>query len=284
VKAEEKQQILEIVRVALDEDLRSQGDITSRALFTSQDLGAGDFILKERGKVAGLPVAAAVFQLLDREVKFRSLVSEGDLLEADTVLARVEGPLLSILEGERTALNFLQRLSGIATLTMEYVRRAGPYGVVIKDTRKTTPCLRILEKYAVRVGGGVNHRMGLFDAVLIKDNHIRAIGGITRAVHLVREEYGRDYSVEVEVSNLEELEEAIASGADVVMLDNMEVKEIRKAVEVAAGRVLLEVSGGVTLDRTEEIASTGVDFISVGALTHSARALDISLEIVRNIV
>jgi nicotinate-nucleotide pyrophosphorylase (carboxylating) len=275
-----KREYLEAVRLALDEDLRSEGDITSRALFTREDRAEGFFLLKEDGRVAGLPVAAAVFHLLHREVAFQPLVSEGDDLEAGTRLARIEGPVLPILEGERTALNFLQRLSGIATLTNRYVRRAAPFGVTIKDTRKTTPGLRHLEKYAVRVGGGTNHRMGLYDAVLIKDNHVRAIGGVEMALRLVREEYGETYPVEIEVGGLEELEEAIDGGARVVMLDNMDTERIREAVRLAAGRVKLEVSGGVTLERVEEIAATGVDFISVGALTHSCPALDIALDFI----
>ncbi len=275
-----KREYLETVRLALDEDLRSEGDLTSRALFTREDRAEGFFLLKEDGRVAGLPVAAAVFHLLNRDVAFQPLVSEGDDLEAGTRLARIEGPVLPILEGERTALNFLQRLSGIATLTNLYVRRAAPFGVAIKDTRKTTPGLRHLEKYAVRVGGGTNHRMGLYDAVLIKDNHIHAIGGVEMALRLVREEYGDTYPVEIEVGGLDELEEAIDGGARVVMLDNMDTERMREAVRLAAGRVKLEVSGGVTLERVEEIAATGVDFISVGALTHSCPALDIALDFI----
>ncbi len=275
-----KREYLDTVRLALDEDLRSEGDITSRAMFTSEDRGEGFFLLKQDGRVAGLPVAAAVFHLLNREVAFQALVTEGDDLEAGTRLARVEGSILSILEGERTALNFLQRLSGIATLTSAYARRAAPYGVAIKDTRKTTPGLRYLEKYAVRVGGGANHRMGLYDAVLIKDNHIRGIGGIEMALRLVRNEYGDSLPVEIEVSDLAGLEEAIAGGAQVVMLDNMETEQVREAVRLAGGRVKLEVSGGVTLERVEELAATGVDFISVGALTHSCPALDIALDFI----
>ena len=275
-----KREYLDTVRLALDEDLRSQGDITSRALFTKEDRGEGFFLLKQDGRVAGLPVAAAVFHLLNREVAFTPMVSEGDDLEAGTRLARVEGPILPILEGERTALNFLQRLSGIATMTARYARRAAPYGVDIKDTRKTTPGLRYLEKYAVRIGGGANHRMGLYDAVLIKDNHIRGVGGIDMALRLMKEEYGDSCLMEIEVTNLKELEEAIEGGAQVVMLDNMETAAIKEAVRLAAGRVKLEVSGGVTLERIEEIAATGVDYISVGALTHSCPALDIALDLV----
>ncbi len=272
--------MLDTVRIALDEDLASKGDITSLALFTREDKGEAKILLKQDGKIAGLPVAASVFHLLDREVRFTPQVTEGDLVASDTVIARVEGALISILEGERTALNFLQRLSGIATMTHEFVRKASPYGVVVRDTRKTAPGLRFLEKYAVRVGGGANHRMGLYDAVLVKDNHIKAVGGIGMAVRLVREEYGGKYPVEVEVDDLDQLEEAISAGADIVMLDNMKLEDIRRAVEITSGRIPLEVSGRVTLERVGEIAATGVNFISVGAITHSAPALDISLEII----
>ncbi len=270
---------LEAARRALDEDLRSTGDITSRALFTEDERCTGVFTLKENGVVVGLPLARAVFKLLLEEVEFTPRVPEGQAAAAGSVLAVVKGPVIPILEGERTALNFLQRLSGIATLTAQYVRVAGRYGVRIKDTRKTTPGLRLLEKYAVRVGGGLNHRMGLFDAILIKDNHVRAAGGAGNAVRAVRSEVGPELPIEVEVEDLAGLAEAIEAGADTVMLDNMSVAEMTKAVELAAGRVKLEASGGIDLSTLEEIAATGVDFISAGALTHSCRALDISLDL-----
>jgi nicotinate-nucleotide pyrophosphorylase (carboxylating) len=273
------QEMLEKVRLALDEDLGSRGDLTSQALFTREDRGEGFFVMRESGRVAGLPVASCVFQLLDRQVDFRPLVYEGEDVEGGTRLIRVSGPLLSILEGERTALNFLQRLSGIATLTAAFVRLAAPYGVEIRDTRKTTPGLRALEKYAVGVGGGVNHRMGLYDAVLIKDNHIRAVGGVEMALRLVRQEYGNAFPVEVEVQDLEQLKEALEAGAETIMLDNMDTDAMKEAVRITAGQARLEASGGITLERVEEVASTGVDFISVGALTHSFRSLDIALDL-----
>jgi len=272
-------EMMEAVRLALDEDLGSRGDITSRALLTPEDRGGGHFIMRDGGRVAGLPVASCVFRLLDPRVAFTPLVSEGEEVGEGTLLARVEGPLLPILEGERTALNFLQRLSGIATLTAAFVRRAAPYGVEIRDTRKTTPGLRVLEKYAVRVGGGVNHRMGLFDAVLIKDNHIRAVGGVEMALRLVREEYGSSLPVEVEAQDLKQVREALEAGAETIMLDNMDTSTMREAVRLVAKRARLEASGGITLERLEEVAATGVDYISVGALTHSFRSLDIALEL-----
>ncbi len=270
---------MEAARRALDEDLRSTGDITSRALFTEDETCAGVFTLKEDGIVAGLPLAQAVFKLLSEDVEFTPRVPEGQAAVAGSVLAVIKGPVIPILEGERTALNFLQRLSGIATLTAEYVRVAGRYGVRIKDTRKTTPGLRLLEKYAVRVGGGLNHRLGLFDAILIKDNHVQAAGGVGNAVRAVRSEVGPEFPIEVEVEDLAGLAEAIEAGADTVMLDNMAAAEMREAVELAAGRVKLEASGGINLSGLEEIAATGVDFISAGALTHSCRALDMSLDL-----
>lgn len=274
-----KQECLEAVRRALDEDLKSRGDITSRALIPPDARGRAGIILREEGVVAGLPLASMVFRLLDGKVNFQPLVSDGDLLPAASELAVVEGPVLAILEGERTALNFLQRLSGIATLTKKYVSMAAPRGAQILDTRKTTPGLRSLEKYAVRAGGGKNHRLGLYDAVLIKDNHIAVVGGVGRAVERAREVVGDEVQVEVEVESLEGMEEAIAAGADIVMLDNMSVEETRRAVEANGGRVRLETSGGITLENVEAYSATGVDYISVGALTHSATALDIALEL-----
>jgi len=270
---------MEAVRKALDEDLQSSGDVTSRALVPPDARGRGRVILREEGVVAGLPLASMAFRLLDNKVNFQPLVNDGDHLPAASEIAVVEGSVLTILEGERTALNFLQRLSGIATLTSRYVAAAAPFGATVLDTRKTTPGLRGLEKYAVRAGGGKNHRFGLYDAVLIKDNHIVAVGGVGKAVESAREAVGEEAGVEVEVQRLADLEEAIQAGADVVMLDNMSVAEIAEAVRNARGRVKLEASGGIGLDNIVAYAETGVDLISVGAITHSARALDIALEL-----
>lgn len=274
-----KRLCLEAVQRALDEDLQSTGDITTRALIPPEARGKAHIVLREDGVVAGLPLASMTFRLLDGRVNFHSLAADGNRVPAGTDIARVEGPVVGILEGERTALNFLQRLSGIATLTSRFVELAAPYGAEILDTRKTTPGLRVLEKYAVRAGGGRNHRMGLFDAVLIKDNHVTAAGGVARAVEVARAHLGAGAEIEVEVGLLEDLGGAIEAGADVVMLDNMSVEETREAVRMAGGRVKLESSGGITLDNVAAYASAGVDFISVGALTHSARALDIALEL-----
>jgi nicotinate-nucleotide pyrophosphorylase (carboxylating) len=271
---------MEAVQRALDEDLQSSGDITSRALIPLAARGRGRIVLRESGVVAGLPLASMVFRLLDTKMNILPMANDGDHLPAASEVAVVEGPTLTILEGERTALNFLQRLSGIATLTARFVAEAAPHGAIILDTRKTTPGQRGLEKYAVRAGGGRNHRFGLYDAILIKDNHVAAVGGTGRAVELARQAAGEGVSVEVEVQRLQDLEEAIQAGADVIMLDNMSTAEVKEAVLSAGGRVKLEVSGGISLENVAAYAATGVDFISVGALTHSARALDIALDLV----
>lgn len=272
---------MEAVQRALDEDLQSAGDVTSRALVPSGARGKARIVMREEGVVAGLPLASMVFRQLDGKINFQALVGDGDHLYAASEIAVLEGPVIGILEGERTALNFLQRLSGIATLTSRFVALAYPYGVEIMDTRKTTPGMRALEKYAVRAGGGRNHRFGLYDAVLIKDNHENAAGGVGRAVEMARKTLGEGWGIEVEVQDLDGLAEAVAAGADVVMLDNMGVEDVGEAVTAAGGRVKLEVSGGITLENVSAYAATGVDRISVGALTHSARALDIALDLDR---
>ncbi|MGA9347747.1 MAG: carboxylating nicotinate-nucleotide diphosphorylase [Anaerolineae bacterium] len=268
----------EIVRRALEEDIGS-GDVTTLWIVSPKAQLCGRFLAKEAGVVAGLAVAGLVFELLDPEVHFRPLMEDGTAVRSGDVVAEVEGPGRAVLSGERTALNFLQRMSGIATLTHRHVEAVAGTGAVILDTRKTAPGLRLLDKWAVRLGGGQNHRMGLYDMVLIKDNHIAAAGGITEAMGRVQREPARELAIEVEVKNLDELEEALALGVDRIMLDNMDLATMHQAVEIAAGRVELEASGGVTLETVAAIAATGVDYISVGALTHSVRALDISLEI-----
>ncbi len=269
----------EQVRAWLAEDV-GHGDLTTRLLAPPGARATAVVLAREAGVLCGLPVAALVFAELDPTCRVEALAAEGEPVQPGQVVARVEGALASVLAAERLALNLLQRLSGIATLTRRYVEAVAGTGVAILDTRKTTPGLRALEKYAVRVGGGRNHRFGLFDGILIKDNHIRAAGGVTAAVQRARDQAPHPLRVEVEVTTLAELEEAIAAGADWVLLDNMDLQTIRAAVERAAGRVKLEVSGGVTLEQVRAIAETGVDAISVGALTHSARALDLSLELV----
>lgn len=266
------------IRNWLNEDLGS-GDLTTRLVVPEELQGTAEFVAREPGVLCGLAVVTLVFTELDPTIAVVPLIEEGSAFTSGQTLARVTGSLRGILGAERLALNLLQRLSGIATLTRAFVDAVAGTGAVILDTRKTTPGLRALEKYAVRVGGGHNHRFGLFDGVLIKDNHIRAAGGVAEAVRRARAGAPHTVVIEVEVTTLAELEEALAAGANWILLDNMDVAAMREAVQRTAGRARLEASGGVTLDRVRAIAETGIDAISVGALTHSARALNISLEI-----
>lgn len=237
---------------------------------------------KEEGVLAGIDVVCEVFKMLDPEIKFNKLLNDGDKFKNGMKLLEIYGSLRAILTGERTALNFLTHLSGIATLTSRFVEKVKGTKAKILDTRKTIPGLRELAKYAVKVGGGENHRFGLYDAVLIKDNHIAVAGGIREAVERVRKSYlvSRSPSfIEVEVENLAQLREALSCDVDRIMLDNMNVEDIKKAVEITNGKVELEVSGGVNLDNVRKIAETGVDYISVGSITHSAKSIDMSLEL-----
>ncbi len=274
----DRQKLDEIIRVALGEDLGEVGDVTTRALFpTSRDVRAAIFC-RDSGVIAGIEVAARVFALLEK-VSFQSRVEEGERVEGGQVIAELEGTIEVILLGERTALNFLQHLSGIATLTAQFVEKVEGYPVKILDTRKTTPGLRLLEKEAVRAGGGFNHRFGLYDGVLIKDNHLKALGEIAAAVKSIRSHLPSK-KIEVETENLRQVKEALEAGADIIMLDNMDVATMKEAVRIVGGRVIVEASGGINLENIREIAATGVDWISVGVLTQAAPPLDISLEIV----
>ncbi len=268
----------EQIRAWLLEDV-GHGDLTTQLTVPQDAQGRGVILAKETGVLAGIEAARLVFHEVDPTLRFTALKADGDRLEPVQAVARIEGRLASILTAERLALNLLQRLSGIATLTRKYVEAVAGTQARILDTRKTTPGLRALEKYAVRVGGGHNHRFGLFDGILIKDNHIAAAGGVRAAVTRARARAPHGLRVEVEVTTLAELEEALEAGADVILLDNMDLPTLRQAVARAAGRARLEASGGMTLERVRAVAETGVDFISVGALTHSAKALDLSLEI-----
>ena len=268
-----------IVAIALQEDVGS-GDVTSVATVSPSTLLSGQMLAKEAGVVAGLFVAREVFAQVDPTITLSALVEDGDLVDAGTIIARVQGRGPSLLTGERVALNFLQRMSGIATATRRYQDAVAGTDAVVLDTRKTVPGLRLLDKLAVRLGGGANHRTGLYDMVLIKDNHIIAAGGIAAAVAQVRQHpAARGLAIEVEVENLEQLQEALAQRVDRVMLDNMDVKTMRRAVALTNGRAELEASGGITLGTIRAVAETGVDYISVGALTHSVVALDISLDL-----
>lgn len=267
-----------LVKAALAEDIGT-GDITTGAIVGKAQKGEAEFIAKEDMIVAGLFIAEKVFKYLDKKAAFTPFYKDGDRVKKGARIATVKARLSAILMGERVALNFVQRLSGIATLTSSFIKKAGPK-VRVLDTRKTTPCLRLLEKYAVKAGGGYNHRFGLFDCVLIKDNHIKAAGSIKKAVEKVNRKYKEGLLVEVEVTDEKEAREAIAAGADIIMLDNMGIAKIRKALKIIDNRALVEASGGVNMENIGAIAGTGIDFISVGALTHSAKAVDISLEVV----
>jgi nicotinate-nucleotide pyrophosphorylase (carboxylating) len=266
----------EAVRRALAEDL-GWGDVTTEATVDPQSRARGNIIAKADCVIAGLDIAAEAFRQLDPAVVFTKNVEDGHRCSPGTSVAVVRGSAAAMLTAERTALNFLQRLSGIATVTRRFVDATGG-GITVLDTRKTTPTLRALEKYAVRAGGATNHRTGLYDAVLIKDNHIRLAGGVSAAVERTRR-YRPDLPIEVEAQSLAQVAEALAAGADTILLDNLSLEEIREAVALTHGRVLTEVSGGVTLDRIPQIAATGAGFVSVGALTHSAPAIDISFEL-----
>ncbi len=273
--------ISRLVEAALREDLGS-GDITSAFTVDAEAGGQAVIVAKGGGVVAGLPVAEEVFRCLDPGLLFRAEVPEGGQVSRGDTVATLQGRLRTILSGERVALNFLQHLSGIATLTREFVARIEGLGCSIVDTRKTTPGLRLLEKYAVRVGGGRNHRFGLSDAILIKDNHIAACGSVAEAVKRCRNRVGHTLTVEVEVADTAQVAEAIEAGADMLLLDNMDVAALAEAVGLARElnpAVVLEASGGVTLENVRAVAATGVDIISVGALTHSAPALDLSLRV-----
>jgi nicotinate-nucleotide pyrophosphorylase (carboxylating) len=266
------------VRAALEEDLGTAGDITTDAIIAADAQSEVEIVARNAGVIAGLDVAEAAFRALDGDVQFTRLIPDGAKVEPGASVARVAGKTRALLSAERVALNFLYRLSGIATLTAAYVAAVEGTGARIVCTRKTTPCLRALETYAVRAGGGVSHRFGLFDAVLVKDNHIAAAAGIAEALGRVRERVGHLVKIEVEVDTLDQLREALTFKIDAVLLDNMDTATLTQAVALVEGRVPVEASGGVTLETVREIALTGVDLISVGALTHSAKGLDLALE------
>ena len=267
-----------IINEALVEDI-GRGDITSETIISVDMEAQAAFISRTAGIVAGLDIAGRVFKMLDPQCRLEKLISDGARIEVGQVFARVFGKARALLTAERVALNFLQHLSGIATETNNIVETVKSFGVQIADTRKTTPGLRMFEKYAVTVGGGFNHRMGLDDAVLIKDNHLQIAGGVKKAVELVRKKIGHLIKIEVEVETWEQLKEAVQVGVDVIMLDNMDVPTMQEAVKFVNGRALTEASGQITAANAKAVAATGVDIISLGWITHSARPLDISLEI-----
>ena len=269
-----------VVRAALAEDLGRAGDITSEACVDPQARLKVQFAVRAAGVISGLDCARLALAAMDPSIRFSAQRRDGDVVSAGEVLAHAEGNARAILAAERTALNLLGRMSGVASLTQAYVRAVEGTGAVIVDTRKTTPGLRLLEKYAVRCGGGVNHRFGLDDGILIKDNHVAASGGVGEALKRAKAAAGHLVKIEVEVDSLEQLDEALEYAPDVVMLDNFGLDDLREAVRRGAGRVRLEASGGVNLETVRAIAETGVDVISVGALTHSAAVLDIGLDTV----
>ena len=269
----------DIVHRALLEDIGRGGDLTTDAIVSDQDKATASIVARKAGRIAGLEAARLAFRLLDTEVKFEILLADGLDAENGDLLAIIKGPARPILTGERTALNFLGRLSGVATVTRDVVARIAPHRARVVCTRKTTPGLRLLEKYAVRAGGGSNHRFGLDDAVLIKDNHIVAAGGdVGEAIRRIRRHVGHMVKVEAEVDTLEQLEIALKENIDAVLLDNMDVPTLREAVRTVNNNALTEASGGITPDTAADIASTGVDLMSIGWLTHSAPALDVSLD------
>ncbi|PRR86124.1 carboxylating nicotinate-nucleotide diphosphorylase [Clostridium luticellarii] len=268
-----------LIEEALLEDI-DYGDVTTDNLIPEGQISQGKFISKESGIAAGIAVAERVFEILDDSIIFAAKIKDGDRVEKGSVIAEIKGSSRSILKGERVALNIMQRMSGIATKTRRMVELVKDYDVKIVDTRKTLPGFRMLDKYSVKVGGGYNHRMNLSDYVMIKDNHIKAVGSIKKAVAKIKNSLPFTVKIEVEVENLQQLQEAADTEADVIMLDNMDVDEMKKAVKFIDGRFVLEASGNVTEENVRSIAAAGVDIISIGALTHSVKALDISLRFI----
>lgn len=268
----------DIIKLCLDEDLGSKGDITTDNLIGQNRTATADLVVRTDGVVAGLDVAARVFEMVDESISFEALANDGSRVAAGGVVARLTGPARGILTAERTALNLIGRMSGVATATAQLVEAVAGLGARISDTRKTMPGLRVLDKYAVSAGGGINHRLGLFDAVMIKDNHIAAAGDIGMAVEAVRAKVGSEIMVEVEVDNFDQLIEVLETDTDRVLLDNMDPETLKRAVALVDGRMTTEASGGVTLETVREIAETGVDIISVGWITHSPPQLDIGLD------
>ncbi len=269
----------DVLEIALFEDLGKLKDITSRAIFNDDSRSNALIIAKEGGVISGIHVVTEVFRKIDPSLDVHPLVADGDLVSPFTEVFVIKGKTISILEGERVALNYLSHLSGISTTVHEYTKAVEGTGVHILDTRKTIPGLRELEKYAVVSGGGKNHRMGLYDRILIKDNHIEGAGGIPTAVESVREMYGEDFFIEVEAQTMKEVEDAIRMRVDRILLDNMTIPHLREAVRLVNGQIPLEASGNVGLDTVRSIAETGVQYISVGALTLSSKALDLSLRL-----
>lgn len=271
----------EIIRLALKEDI-GEGDHTSLATIKEAEIGKAKLLVKESGVLAGMTVAENVFKIVDKRILFTHILQDGDIVKMGDIAFTVEGPSISIVSAERLALNFMQRMSGIATVTRLYTEKLSGLQTKILDTRKTTPLLREIEKLAVTIGGGVNHRMGLYDMIMIKDNHVDFSGGIDKAInatHMYFQRIGKSLKIEIEVRNFNELKQVLNhGGVDRIMLDNFSVSDLKKAVDIISGRFETEASGGITLDTIRDYAETGVDFISVGALTHHIKSLDMSLK------
>ena len=274
-------QLKKIIRLAIKEDLGKLGDITSNTVLTKRDRATFHFISRKKGILCGINIAKIVYELLDEKIKFTSFKKDGYSIKKNEVLAKVEGPAISLLTGERTALNFLTHLSGIATSTSMMVKLISHTDTKILCTRKTTPGLRNIEKYAVKVGGGINHRIGLYDAILIKDNHIAIAGSISNALKKVKKLKNK-IKIEIEVDNLKQFKEAFKFNPDVIMLDNFKINDLKKAVKLGQKKVILEASGKIDYSNVEKIAATGVNFISSGWITHSSKSLDIGLDLIKN--
>jgi nicotinate-nucleotide pyrophosphorylase (carboxylating) len=272
----DKKELEKIISRALKEDI-GPGDITTNLIIPHDKKAVAFILAKEKGIIAGLHVAKSVFLMLDKNIRWKNLVKEGEVVSVGTRIAEITGHYRDLLTGERTALNFLQRMSGIASITQKYVEKLHGLKTEILDTRKTAPGLRILDKYSVKKGKGTNHRIGLYDMVMIKDNHIKAAGSISEAVSQVKNNLNKKIKIEVETSTLNEVKEALESGVDIIMLDNMSIKQMKEAVKIIKGKVKIEASGGIDIKSVRKIAVTGVDYISVGALTHSVKALDIGM-------
>ena len=273
-------ELKKIIKLAIREDLGNLGDITSNTVLTKRDKATFHFVSREKGILCGINIAKIVYKLLDKKIKFTSFKNEGDVIKTNDVLAKVEGPAISLLTGERTALNFLTHLSGIATSTSMMVKLISETNTKILCTRKTTPGLRNIEKYAVKVGGGINHRIGLYDAILIKDNHIAIAGSISNALNKVKK-FKNKIKIEIEVDNLKQFKEALKFNPDVIMLDNFKINDLEKAVKIAKNKVILEASGKIDHSNVAKIAESGVDFISSGWITHSSKSLDIGLDLIK---
>jgi nicotinate-nucleotide pyrophosphorylase (carboxylating) len=267
-----------IIELALQEDIGT-GDITTNTVILGESVTHASMTAKADGIIAGLPVAERVFRKLNANIEWNALVDEGTFVRKGDLLVEIKGSFRALLTGERLALNFLQRMSGIASETFRYVEAVKDCSTEILDTRKTVPGLRLLDKYAVKTGGGTNHRIGLYDMVMVKDNHIKVAGGISQAVTEIRSKIEDGIKIEVETTNKDEVIEAVEAGADIIMLDNMDNKSMTESVKIINGRAKVEASGNMTLERVKEVAATGVDYISIGALTHSVMAMDISMNI-----